>query len=103
MYTWQQLGEVRLQNLVHRIAKGASSLKCVVSGLTGLLLDGISACRAAIDVVGTELALTHVNSSTHGVPFVKNEKAPNVRVRACLLRAETLPTKPDPLRFRNLG
>ena len=39
-----------------------------------------SACRDASDVVGTELALTHVNSSTHGVPFVKNGKAPNVRI-----------------------
>ena len=36
-----------------------------------------SACHVASDVVGAELALTHVNASTHGVPFVKNQKAPN--------------------------
>ena len=30
-----------------------------------------SACRVAGDVVGVELALTHINSSTHGVPFSK--------------------------------
>eukprot|EP01052_Picozoa_sp_SAG31_P013177 SAG31_NODE_787_length_12094_cov_27.048270_11_plen_228_part_00 len=39
--------------------------------------NSASACHMACNVVGAELALTHVNSSTHGVPFVKNEKAPN--------------------------
>eukprot|EP01043_Picozoa_sp_COSAG02_P028280 COSAG02_NODE_1708_length_11229_cov_14.784097_1_plen_723_part_00 len=39
--------------------------------------NSASSCRVASSVVGTELALTHVNSSTHGVPFVKNQKAPN--------------------------
>ena len=39
--------------------------------------NSASACQMASDVVGIELALTHVNSSTHGVPFIKDQKAPN--------------------------
>jgi hypothetical protein len=50
--------------------------------------NSAAACQDASVVAGAEVALTHVNSSTHGIPFVKNIKKQKVDVPSGLLQVD---------------